>query len=158
MSTLFVSIYAGLWLCVNVANLLVERDPNLSTLAFMVKGGISLLTLMNLAFPFALYKSLVADTKYWRGLGKYNKRGFGTQLEHGRPMGGSIGPMSSLDVTQNVQRMMVEDDDIIIDFCYLKLDSMIGSGATAKVYKGFYKKRPVAIKIFQPPEITGEGA
>ena len=106
---------------------------------------------MNLVFPFALYKSLVADTKFWRGMGKFNKRGFGNADEL---RGGSIGPMSVDIASRNVQKMMGKDDEIMLDFCYLKLDSLIGSGATAKVYRGYYKKRPVAVKIFTPAEIS----
>jgi len=120
-----------------------------------MKLGVFALTSMNLVFPFALYKSLVADTKYWRGLGKYNKGGFGNSDEK-NGVNGSIGPMSIDIASKNVQRMMGKDDDILLDFCYMKLDTMIGCGATAKVYKGTYKKRPVAVKIFTPPEITEE--
>ena len=60
----------------------------------------------------------------------------------------------SIDIaSKNMQKMLGKDDEILLDFCYLKLGSQIGVGATAKVYKGTYKRKTVAVKVFSPPEI-----
>eukprot|EP00600_Ochromonadales_sp_CCMP1393_P011318 CAMPEP_0175001850 /NCGR_PEP_ID=MMETSP0005-20121125/3364_1 /TAXON_ID=420556 /ORGANISM="Ochromonas sp., Strain CCMP1393" /LENGTH=422 /DNA_ID=CAMNT_0016256785 /DNA_START=557 /DNA_END=1825 /DNA_ORIENTATION=- len=52
--------------------------------------------------------------------------------------------------------MMTDIGSSTIDFAYLQLEKVVGHGATSEVYLGRYKKRPVAIKLSNPPEITEE--
>ncbi|KAL5704815.1 hypothetical protein ACHQM5_023189 [Ranunculus cassubicifolius] len=41
------------------------------------------------------------------------------------------------------------DRSLLINLKYLALDSLISEGSTSTVYKGWYKKHPVAVKIMQ---------
>ena len=66
MSTLFATIYSAIFLTMNLFATLYDNIDNQLFIHLMQLGSLSLL-LMNLIFPFALYKSLLADTKFWRG-------------------------------------------------------------------------------------------
>jgi serine/threonine protein kinase len=46
--------------------------------------------------------------------------------------------------------------DIFIEYALLKFDRRCGKGAHSTVYKGFYKKNVVALKMYTPKEITQE--
>ena len=72
LSTLFACIYSALLLILNLIEYLKKDGP---FPLYLMEIGSSSLFAMNLIFPLAMYKSLIADTKYWRGLGKYNKKG-----------------------------------------------------------------------------------
>ena len=110
--------------------------------------------LWNQIFPLALHRTLLADTKFWRGLGRHNRGGL--SYTDGNKTGVSVHkPTVGLAVvTGGLQKMMSEVEDITIDFAYLQLQSQIGEGASAHVYRGHLKQRDVAIKVFVPPEIT----
>jgi serine/threonine protein kinase len=59
-------------------------------------------------------------------------------------------------ITSTFQDMMAGIDNISVDFAYLQLERIIGHGATSEVYCGRYKKKLVAIKLSNPPEVTEE--
>jgi len=151
LSTFFACIYSVIVLVINLFGFLCTKVENVF-IHLMQVGSISLLV-MNLIFPFAIYKSLIADTKYWRGLGRYNK-GIGPQAMDKTDAGGEIGPVSISVASTNMQNMM--NSHILVDFSYLKVGKKIGKGSTATVYMGEFKKQQVAIKVFLPPEITEE--
>jgi hypothetical protein len=113
--------------------------------------------LSNQLFPFAMYRTLIADSKFWRGLGKHNSSGIdvGDSL---RNSGIDVHrPTMELNViSSSFQAMMADIHDITVDFAYLQLERLIGEGATAKVYRGKLKGKLVAIKLSTPPEITEE--
>ena len=113
--------------------------------------------LFNQIFPFALYRTLLADTKFWRGLGRHNKMGINIHDDL-RESGVSVfRPTMDLSVISSTfQDMMAGIGDISIDFAYLQLERIIGHGATSEVYCGRYKKKLVAIKLSNPPEVTEE--
>jgi serine/threonine protein kinase len=128
---------------------------------FLVKGdtrlidtiGLTIVTIvMNFFFPLALHRSLLADTKYWRGLGTHNVGGIKSESADTLPK-----PTMDVQVASTVlQDMMLEVGNIAIDFAYLEARNRIGKGATSEVYEGFYKKEKVAIKIYTPGELTPE--
>jgi serine/threonine protein kinase len=150
LSTFFACIYSAVVLGVNMLAFLYNNVDEIF-IHLMQVGSISLLV-MNMIFPFAIYKSLIADTKYWRGLGKYN-RGIGQNSCVGDSgAGGEVGPVSISVASTNMQNMM--NSHILVDFSHLKVGKRIGRGSTATVYKGEFKKQEVAIKVFIPPEIT----
>ncbi len=111
----------------------------------------------NQLFPFALFRTLIADTKFWRGLGKHNQGGI-NQDETLRQSGIDVHrPTMEMNVISSTfQVMMADNNDITVDFAYLQLDQLIGEGATAKVFRGKLKGKLVAIKLSTPPEITEE--
>lgn len=111
----------------------------------------------NQIFPFALYRTLLADTKFWRGLGRHNKMGINVHDDL-RESGVSVfRPTMDLSVISSTfQDMMAGIGDISVDFAYLQLERIIGHGATSEVYCGRYKKKLVAIKLSNPPEVTEE--
>lgn len=112
--------------------------------------------LANQLFPFALYRTLLADTKFWRGLGKHNK-GFQVREDLRSSAISVIRPTMELSVaSRSMQDMMVDLGDMTIDFAYLQLDKLVGKGATSDVYVGKFKSKIVAIKLSTPPEITQE--
>ena len=112
---------------------------------------------VNQLYPFALYRTLLADTKFWRGLGKHNRSGM-DKNDVLRQSGVDVHrPTMELSVvSSSFQDMMADINDITIDFAYLQLEKMIGQGATAKVFCGKFKRKLVAIKLSTPPEITEE--
>ena len=113
--------------------------------------------IVNQLFPFALYRTLLADTKFWRGLGRHNQGGIKINDDL-RASGVSVfRPTVDLSiVSSTLQNMMADMSDISIDFAYLQLDKLIGHGATSEVYCGKYKSKLVAIKLSTPPELTDE--
>jgi hypothetical protein len=111
--------------------------------------------LANQLFPFVMYRTLIADTKFWRGLGKHNQGGLvvGDSLRQSgidvhRPT------MEMSIVGSSFQSMMADINDITVDFAYLQLERLIGEGATSKVFRGKLKGKLVAVKLSTPPEIT----
>lgn len=167
--------------------------------------------------PIATHKTLVADTKFWRGLGKYNANarfrdglrlselcvqrnsslnsvGYGEErlrggvgdasaLERGDSASGSYRlsklsirdrsnstsgrssstrrrPEMGLEVASAKLQDVIETayrDKRMLEFEHLTIGpKVIGKGTTAFVYHGQYKAEPVAVKVFNPLEITEE--
>jgi tRNA A-37 threonylcarbamoyl transferase component Bud32 len=116
---------------------------------------VSITLLWNCLFALSLHRSLLADTKFWRGIGTHNKTGLVSNL---RDTATSI-PKPSMDVSiasTEFQQMMTQVGKIVIDFAFLEVRKQIGMGATSKVFAGIYKGVNVAIKISTPTEITVE--
>lgn len=112
---------------------------------------------LNQLFPFALYRTLLADTKFWRGLGKHNQGGImvddalrATGVNLHRPT------MELAVASTTLQSALAEIHDLTVDFAFLALEQEVGQGATARVFRGRYKKKVVAVKLSTPPEITEE--
>lgn len=42
----------------------------------------------------------------------------------------------------------------ILDFGYLSLGELLDAGAAARVFKGKYRRTPVAVKVFTPMTVT----
>lgn len=111
----------------------------------------------NQIFPFALYRTLLADTKFWRGLGRHNKMGINVHDDLRESGVAVFRPTMDMSViTSTFQDMMAGIGNISVDFAYLQLERIIGHGATSEVYCGRYKKKLVAIKLSNPPEVTEE--
>ncbi|KAJ8612842.1 hypothetical protein CTAYLR_002082 [Chrysophaeum taylorii] len=167
-----------------------------------------LMLLLQLLLPIATHKTLVADTKFWRGLGRYNAnarfrdglrlselcRGSSQssivgadpkqqqqqqQQNNSITSGGnnnnnnstrrSSGRVSSstrrrpemgLEVASAKLQDVIETayrDKSMLEFENLTIDAdVIGKGTTAFVYRGRYKSDAVAVKVFNPAEITEE--
>lgn len=111
----------------------------------------------NVFYPFAMYRTLIADTKFWRGLGKHNQGGIKLETEL-RESGIDVHrPTMELNIiSDSFQSMMADNNDITVDFAFLQLERLIGEGATAKVFRGKLKGKLVAVKLSTPPEITEE--
>jgi tRNA A-37 threonylcarbamoyl transferase component Bud32 len=111
----------------------------------------------NQLFPYALYRTLLADTKFWRGMGKHNSGGIFVN-DSLRDSGVDIHrPTMELNtVSSSFQEMMTDINEISIDFAYLQLEQVIGQGASSKVFSGKFKQKLVAIKLSTPPEVTQE--
>lgn len=115
-----------------------------------------LILVFGLFFPFALYRTLLADTKFWRGLGKHNQGGI--RYSEQIMLGDLQAPTMDLSiVSSDLQDMITKiGDHLVIDFAFLKIKNKIGDGATAEVYVGKYKNKDLAIKISTPPEVTAD--
>jgi serine/threonine protein kinase len=118
---------------------------------------VSVSFIVNEIFPFALYRTLLADTKFWRGLGRHNQMGINVN-DNLRDSGVAVfRPSMDLSIISSTfQNMMDGIGSISVDFAYLQLDRIIGHGATSEVYSGRYRTKLVAIKLSNPPEITEE--
>lgn len=107
----------------------------------------------NILYPLILYRTLLSDTKYWRGVGSHNKGG----LSKSSNVNSSTSIKSSMLIGS-----LLEASNNFIDFAYLKIknEDKIGEGSTSEVFKGTFsykrKKVIVAIKVFNPGEITSE--
>ena len=56
--------------------------------------------------------------------------------------------------SSELQTLLEENDEFLIDFAYLEVGKQLGDGATSKVFDGFYKGKPVAVKVFTPYEVS----
>eukprot|EP00605_Chrysophyceae_sp_TOSAG23-4_P001788 GSChrysophyteH1.ASY1.ANO1.1977.1 assembled CDS len=156
LAVYYMFIYAIFYCAINLAAIKYVRDPNeanirkLEIISYVLAIAS---TIWNQLFPWAMYKTLLADTKFWRGLGRRNK-GFsvaGTVRETMNPT------MDIRLVAHDLQGVMREIGDLSIDFAFLDIQERIGTGAHADVYKGILKgKEPVAIKLFTPEEVSQE--
>lgn len=152
----YMLVFGCFFLGINIASvpqLAAQNAHNLWNLASLLS---IFAILWNQLFPLALHRTLLADTKFWRGLGRHNSGGL--SYSDGDRTGVAVHkPTVGLAVVADgLQRMMTQIEDITIDFAFLQLQSLIGEGASSKVYSGQHKQQAVAIKVFVPPEITIE--
>jgi hypothetical protein len=163
----FITFFAFLYSAIVLVNNLFAFLHDVLSISFLIimRVGVASLIILNLVFPFAMYKSLIADTKYWRGLGKYNKRPFrmstknlntnpslyarqttdgssdhsadgrDSQNDDDHAPVSEIGPVSISVASRNMQSMMGSHTDILIEFFHLQVGSKLGRGSTAIVYK-----------------------
>lgn len=157
--------------------------------------------------PWATKKTLVADTKFWRGLGRYNANArfrdglrlselcvLRTSSQSSVLANISLNRAASSSLNSNDGRVLPPDmrsstesrrastsrrrpemglevasaklqdiietanrDKSMLEFAKLTIDRhVIGRGTTAFVYRGLYKDERVAVKVFNPAEITEE--
>ncbi len=62
----------------------------------------------------------------------------------------------SRQVAGEMQSFLHDRRNIMIDYYELKIHEKIGEGATAEVFRGRYKDRDVAVKVYTPNTITVE--
>lgn len=114
--------------------------------------GLGVAVFLNSLQPFMCYRTLNADTKFWRGLGKHNQGGIAAS--NGQ-MNREIAESMTLRVAStHLQSVMSDLSSLMIDFAFVDIGAIIGKGASASVYKAEYKQKKVAIKVLNPPEIT----
>lgn len=115
----------------------------------LVYLGLTLsLLVSNLLFPWTMHCTLVADTKYWRGLGRHNRDIF-------RGIDAIQTPNMTVEVASSEMQDIVQAvNEGLIDFASLQIGELIGSGASANVYFGKFNGVSVAIKTFCPSEVT----
>lgn len=148
-----------------------EGDEALEVV-MIVSIGILFFLAMN--FPVTLYRTFLADTKFWRGLGLHNRGGFRKSkaiLNHGAiaHLRSELNNAASADdfvqresemnvqtASNQFQHMMNDISDVMIDFAFVEIGPVIGNGASADVFLGTYQSKEVAIKVSAPPEITEE--
>lgn len=111
----------------------------------------AMLLVASIGYPMTVYFALLADTKFWRGLGVHNNGGIMNDAENFHKV-----EMHFAVVSRCLQSMVTEFGEWMIDFAFIKVDKMIGKGASASVYHGTFKDTEVAIKFLLPPEITSE--
>lgn len=112
----------------------------------------------NAFLPLALFRTFSADTKFWRGLGRHNQGGIGSSsLSASVDAAGHGEAAVTLRVAStHLQAVMADLSSLMIDFGYIDIGAVIGTGASSTVYKAEYKQKKVAIKVLTPPEITEE--
>ncbi|KDO26588.1 TKL/SHK protein kinase [Saprolegnia parasitica CBS 223.65] len=95
--------------------------------------------------PYFIWRLLQADTNYWRGLGQH--AAMASPHDHRR--------IHEIVSAQGLHVLLEVHQHDVIDFAHLELQTKIGVGATATVYKGLLEsKQPVAIKVYTPREIS----
>lgn len=139
--------------CSNTPDSVIPHNCNVTNDIVMV----FVTFVINQLYPFALYRTLLADTKFWRGIGKHNQSGFAID-EALRATGVNLHrPTMEFNVASTtLQSVMADIHDITIDFAFLALEKEIGQGATARVFCAKYRKKMVAVKLSTPAEITEE--
>ena len=131
-------------------NLLVVIDPSNDTTIFaLLMAYVVAVFIWSQTFCLAIHRSLLADTKFWRGLGTHNKDGIVSTADNLPHPGLDFAVASTY-----FQEMMSSIGSLVIDFAYLEAKDKIGEGSTAVVYNGQYKGADVAIKMYTPDEIT----
>jgi len=94
----------------------------------------------NAVFPLSLHRSLLADTKFWRGLGHRNQLGIGVSSTSAHDSSLYKPEMDISVAASTLQEMMSIIGNIVVDFAFLDVGGRIGQGATSEVYKGTYKR------------------
>ncbi|RLN96195.1 hypothetical protein BBJ28_00001661 [Nothophytophthora sp. Chile5] len=96
-----------------------------------------------------IWRVLKADTEFWRGLGKR-----AVDLQTLFCQRHSIDERIS---SQGLHVLIEMHRKLIIDFAHLKLQSKIGTGASAVVFNGLlHPETPVAIKVYTPTTFSEE--
>ena len=133
--------------------------------------------------PWVTSRALLADTKYWRGLGRNNRGGLVGHDKSSRGRKGSEveGPGTAdteasraastpPDMHQSMhpnvaatqlQTTLGQLRSAIIDFAYVDVQRVMCRGTAATVYHGRYTDppraaTPVAVKVWSPPDIDEE--
>jgi len=115
-------------------------------------------------FSYFLFKSLVADTNYWRGFFRKAAKVEGSRsnelisgLDSVDSEGAFIDKPLLLIRDENAEdfHSMLDAGTKLIDFALVEYGPAVGKGTTAIVYSGAFKDvGPVAIKQFTPKEIN----
>jgi tRNA A-37 threonylcarbamoyl transferase component Bud32 len=135
-------------------NLLDIIGPTNSTLLFSLLITYVVVTLVwSVLFVLSTHRSLLADTKFWRGLGTHNQGGILAAPQVNDLPHPNIQPEVA---STYLQDMMSNIGSLVIDFAFLEAKERIGDGSTSIVYSGQYKGQSVAIKMSTPDEITEE--
>ncbi len=140
-----------------------QHGYSTDTELFIIAVSTVLITLIwNVFFPLSLYRTLVADTKYWRGLGKHNQ----FKIDDPSKEMQSASTVNVNVAAFTVQNMMSQFSDNCIDFALVEFNKSIGFGSTSTVYSGYFSKKnkksgkkqvhDVAIKLITPAELTPE--
>ena len=124
--------------------------------------------------PFVVFFALLKDSMHWRGNAKLVASPFTWRNKKHRKRNTSRSPepdirqdirapLMGLDLNSGevsvVHRQMENlPEDLLIDFYDLSLNpmSVLGTGGTARVYRGVLKGKPVAIKMLVCVELTQE--
>lgn len=152
---------------------------------FAVAVVVAELLLMSL-IPVAAQKTLVADTKYWRGLGRHNENSelgrattltkegqlsqrwtlsLGTWTSFRRSRDLALRPRRrvemGLTVASTKLQAIVEESSkrkSLINSDKLKVveGAVLGAGASATVFRGSYRDQDVAAKALKPVELADE--
>jgi serine/threonine protein kinase len=156
-SAMFLVLFSVIFLICNVICAMAIVDNNYKKNDSRLEDASSVLAfaclIANILYPLILYRTLLSDTKYWRGVGSHNKGG----LSSASNVNSSTSIKSSMLIGS-----LLEASINFIDFAYLKIknEDKIGEGSTSEVFKGTfsYKKKKiiVAIKVFNPGEITSD--
>jgi serine/threonine protein kinase len=140
------------------------------TSGFFAKGSTNFLMALSVGcaltlgvLPFVSHRALLADTKYWRGLGKANTGGIiGAAKKGPSHAGGTELQQMHPDVaSSSLQATLGELDRALIDFAHIQVGDVCSRGSTAIVYFGKYLPSlasggttiPVAVKVWTPPDI-----
>ena len=146
----YIFIYS-LWI-ITYSVLAYEHDSEAPIDSARDSEAIAILTLSligylwNFLFPIFLLPTLRADSQFWRGVSANS----GIETEDRE----NLMPVEMSIASQDIQEMLSRIGGVIIDFAFLRRGAIIGRGSTARVYRGVYRKRKVAIKVSTPPEIS----
>jgi serine/threonine protein kinase len=166
--------FSILYMIFNICYILRDRSQAFEIIMAICIGALFCVVIN---FPVTLYRTFLADTKFWRGLGQHNRGGFrksasqsmvrnsatGSHLnlnfdeeEQDRNSNAQESEMNVATASNQFQEMMNDISDVMIDFAFIELGPVIGHGASADVLFGHYQSKDVAIKVSAPPEITEE--
>ncbi|TMW66250.1 hypothetical protein Poli38472_004015 [Pythium oligandrum] len=99
--------------------------------------------------PLFIWRLLRADTEHWRGLGLR-----AVALQSIFRQKNQVNEHIS---SQGLHVLIEMHRKYIIDFAFLEFKQKIGTGSSAMVFQGIlHSKKPVAIKVYTPTELTDE--
>ena len=109
-------------------------------------------------FPIALYRTLLADTKFWRGLGRHNRGGLVafTHTDDCSMPSIALPELTMRVASSDFQNMLGDVGDLFIDFAFVQMGPLVGRGSSADVYRGSLRQTDVAVKVSTPPEVTAD--
>jgi serine/threonine protein kinase len=128
-----------------------ERRDDSATKLWASIGFLFVMACCFTVSPWVIYRTLLADTRYWRGVGWQNEGG----LEKGK----HSTPLASVDVLANDFQFVVTNlKDLIVDFAFLKVGVLLGDGTTSRVYRArvAQSEQKCAIKVHTSAEVTEE--